>query len=57
MISLQKGVARSSLGSDRAGEAGFQTVKQESVSSLSLSSFKGHDSHEGLYIYFNFLYF
>ncbi|KAJ0015018.1 hypothetical protein Pint_20284 [Pistacia integerrima] len=46
MISLQNGVSRASVGSDRAGEAGFPTVKQEPPSSLSLSSFKGHDSHE-----------
>ncbi|XP_044499771.1 probable UDP-N-acetylglucosamine--peptide N-acetylglucosaminyltransferase SEC [Mangifera indica] len=46
MISLQNGVSRASVGSDRAGEAGFPTVKQEPASSLSLSSFKGHDSHE-----------
>lgn len=47
MISLQNGVSRAPLVSDRAGEAGFAAVKQEPASSLSLvSSFKGPDSHE-----------
>lgn len=49
MISLQNGVSRAPLVSDRAGEAGYAAVKQEPASSLSLvSSFKGPDSHEGL---------
>lgn len=48
MISLQNGVSRAPLVSDRAGEAGYASVKQEPASSLSLvSSFKGPDSHEG----------
>ncbi|KAH9728210.1 putative UDP-N-acetylglucosamine--peptide N-acetylglucosaminyltransferase SEC [Citrus sinensis] len=47
MISLQNGVSRAPLVSDRAGEAGYAAVKQEPASSLSLvSSFKGPDSHE-----------
>ncbi|KAL9431544.1 hypothetical protein AB3S75_026687 [Citrus x aurantiifolia] len=47
MISLQNGVSRAPLVSDRAGEAGYSAVKQEPASSLSLvSSFKGPDSHE-----------
>lgn len=47
MISLQNGVSRAPLVSDRAGEAGYASVKQEPASSLSLvSSFKGPDSHE-----------
>ncbi|KAJ4721143.1 Tetratricopeptide repeat (TPR)-like superfamily protein [Melia azedarach] len=47
MISLQNGVSRAPLVSDRAGEAGYLAVKQEPAASLSLvSSFKGHESHE-----------
>ncbi|KAK0599547.1 hypothetical protein LWI29_006221 [Acer saccharum] len=46
MMSLQSGVSRAPVGSDRAGEASFAVVKQEPAASLTLVPFKGHDSHE-----------
>ncbi|KAI9187094.1 hypothetical protein LWI28_024347 [Acer negundo] len=45
-MSLQSGVSRAPVGSDRAGEASFAVVKQEPAASLTLVPFKGHDSHE-----------
>ncbi|KAK3197892.1 hypothetical protein Dsin_021307 [Dipteronia sinensis] len=46
MMSMQSGVSRAPVGSDRAGEASFAVVKQEPAASLTLVPFKGHDSHE-----------